>query len=256
MNQIFPRANILGVNVSAINMDQALKTIEDWVERQEHRYVCVTPAHGIMECQQQPDLLPIFNASGMTTPDGMGVVWLLKLLGFSHVSRVYGPDLMLAVCDRFQYRFKHFLYGGNPEVAEQLSNTLQIRFPSLKIIGTYSPPFRPLTPEEDDQIIAHINETQPDIVWVGLSTPKQERWMADHLGKINAPVMVGVGAAFDFLSGNKKQAPKWIQKSGLEWLFRLITEPQRLWRRYIQYPLFVILVMLQLTGLKKYPVDS
>ena len=248
------RGNILGVNVSAINMDQALKIIDDWIERREQNYVCVTPAHGVMDCQYQPELREIFNKSGLTTPDGMAIVWLLKLRGFHHVSRVYGPDLMLAVCNHSPAMgYRHFLYGGNPNVPEALAFNLQSRFPGLNIVGTYSPPFHPLTIEEDSKIVEMINYAQPDVVWVGLSTPKQELWMAEHSGKINAPVMIGVGAAFDFLSGNKKQAPRWIQRNGLEWLYRLYTEPARLWRRYIQYPVFVILVLAQLMGLKKYP---
>jgi len=248
------RANILGVHVSAINMYQALRAIDHWIVHREKYYVCVTPAHGVMECQTQPDLKQIFNSSGLTTPDGMAIVWLLKLMGYHHVSRVYGPDLMLAVCHRSQeMRYRHFLYGGNPNVPETLALNLQSRFPDLNIVGAYSPPFRPLTVEEDEKIIETINQVQPDVVWVGLSTPKQELWMAEHLGKINAPVMIGVGAAFDFLSGNKKQAPRWVQQIGLEWLFRLSTEPARLWRRYVQYPVFVLLVLGQLTGIKKYP---
>jgi N-acetylglucosaminyldiphosphoundecaprenol N-acetyl-beta-D-mannosaminyltransferase len=131
-------------------------------------------------------------------------------------------------------------------------NQLQASFPGLCVVGVYSPPFRPLTPEEDQQVIETINNKNPDIVWVGISTPKQERWMASHLEKLNAPVLIGVGAAFDFLSGNKPQAPLWMQKSGLEWFFRLATEPRRLWRRYIQYPKFVLLVAAQACGILKF----
>jgi N-acetylglucosaminyldiphosphoundecaprenol N-acetyl-beta-D-mannosaminyltransferase len=187
----------------------------------------------------------------------MSVVWLLKMMGYRNVSRVYGPDLMESIC---QYssnnrQFRHFLYGGAEGIPELLSEMLRIDNPNLNVVGTYSPPFRPLTAEEDRDIVAQINVAEPDIVWVGISTPKQERWMSNHVDAINAPVLIGVGAAFDFLSGNKNQAPKWIQQSGFEWLFRLLNEPKRLWRRYIEYPYFLILILSQLLRLKIYPME-
>jgi N-acetylglucosaminyldiphosphoundecaprenol N-acetyl-beta-D-mannosaminyltransferase len=146
------------------------------------------------------------------------------------------------------------LYGGAEGVPERLANRLKQRYPELQIVGSYSPPFRPLTDEEDEQIVQTINATDPDIVWIGLSTPKQERWMAKHLGRLTAPVLIGVGAAFDFHSGLKNQAPRWMQRRGLEWLFRLASEPRRLWRRYlVNNPLFVLKVLQQALGLKHYP---
>jgi N-acetylglucosaminyldiphosphoundecaprenol N-acetyl-beta-D-mannosaminyltransferase len=209
-----------------------------------------------MDAYRDPELRRIFNASGMTTPDGMAIVWLLRLQGHRRVSRVYGPDLMLEVCRAGVAKgYRHFLYGGDEGVANRLAQALVERFPGLRIAGTHTPPFRALTDDEDLQVIAKINASGADIVWVGLSTPKQEWWMAGHLGKIDAPVMVGVGAAFDFLSGRKPQAPLWIQRSGLEWLFRLATEPRRLWPRYRQYPLFVVLAVAQLLGLKRFPAE-
>ncbi len=251
------RVNLLGVGISAVNMGLALKTVEEWIARHEHTYVCVTPAHALMECYRQPDLRVIFNRSGMTTPDGMSVVWLLRLYGRREVGRVYGPDLMHSVCRLSQEKgWRHYLYGGEPGVPELLKSSLRDLYPGLKIAGTYSPPFRPLTEEEDRQVIQRINAADPDIIWVGISTPKQEYWMSQHLGRLNAPVMVGVGAAFDFLSGRKPQAPRWMQRSGLEWLFRLGSEPNRLWRRYIQYPLFAGLVLAQFLGLMKFPLDA
>lgn len=251
-----PRANLLGVKVSAINMGQALRTIQGWIEHQKPNYVCVTSAHGLLECQDSPYLKRVFNGSGMATPDGMGVVWALKLNGERQVDRVYGPDLMLAVCEQsLRHGWRHYFYGGAPGVAEELARCLGDRFPGLEVAGTYCPPFRPLTPEEDREVIQDINSSGADIVWVGISTPKQERWMADHIGQVDAPVLVGVGAAFDFLSGKKKQAPRWIQRSGLEWLFRLLQEPSRLWQRYIQLPVFVVLVLAQVLGLKQFSVD-
>jgi len=214
--------------------------------------------HTVMECQRDPALKRIHNRSGMTTPDGMPLVWLSRLHGHRHVSRVYGPDLLIAVCqESIRAGYRHFFYGGAEGVPEALAAALLRRFPGLVVAGTYSPPFRPLTPEEDEQIVAMINRARPDIVWVGLGAPKQEYWMAEHVGRLEAPVMVGVGAAFDFHSGRKKQAPRWMQRSGLEWLFRLLTEPRRLWRRYlINNPLFLWLVALQLLGLRRYPLDG
>jgi N-acetylglucosaminyldiphosphoundecaprenol N-acetyl-beta-D-mannosaminyltransferase len=256
MSTALPRANILGVNISAINLAEAVEIIEIWITQGQQNYICVTPAHGVMDCQRDPELKRIFNHSGLTTPDGMSIVWLLKWMGYCHVNRVYGPDLLLAACERsLETGWRHFFYGGAPGIAQSLSGRLIARFSRLQVAGTYAPPFRPITPAEDRTITERINAAGPDIVWVGLSTPKQERWMAGHVGKLHAPVLVGVGAAFDFFSGAKPQAPRWIQRSGFEWLFRLVTEPRRLWRRYIQYPYFLWLVLGQMIGLKHYPVD-
>ncbi len=251
-----PRTNILGVAISAINLEQALGFVVRCIETLTPSYICVTPAHGVMDCQADPALRHIFNGSGLTTPDGMAIVWLLKLHGHAHASRVYGPDLMSAVCAMsVKHGYRHYFYGGAPGVAEILAARLQERNPGLLVAGVYSPPFRALTPEEDCQVVARINASQPDIIWVGISTPKQERWMSEHTGRLTAPVMVGVGAAFDFLSGRKKQAPHWMQRAGLEWLFRLGSEPRRLWRRYLKYPQFALLVMAQLLGLKSYRLE-
>ncbi|MEN8242910.1 MAG: WecB/TagA/CpsF family glycosyltransferase, partial [Chloroflexota bacterium] len=220
-------------------------------------YICVTPAHGVMDCYHDPSLKTIFNHSGMTTPDGMAIVWLLKLYGHKHVSRVYGPDLMLAACEAgLEKGWRHFFYGGNPGVADRLAERLTDLFPAINIAGTYSPPFRPLSLDEEKQVTENIRAAKADIVWVGLSTPKQELWMSQFVDRLAVPVLVGVGAAFDFLSGTKKQAPRWVQRTGLEWLFRLLSEPQRLWRRYIQYPKFAILSLAQLLGFLNYSEEE
>jgi N-acetylglucosaminyldiphosphoundecaprenol N-acetyl-beta-D-mannosaminyltransferase len=249
--------NILGVGVSAVNMELALLAVDDWIIRCEAHYVCVRDVHGIVESQRSEDLRRIHNVAGMVTPDGMPLVWLSHLKGYRIVDRVYGPDLLLAVCEHsLALGYRHFFYGSDSGVPELLSKNLQSRFPGLKVAGTYSPPFRPLTAEEDNQVIARINGAHPDIVWVGLSTPKQEYWMAEHIGRLSAPVLIGIGAAFDFHAGIKKQAPRWMQRRGLEWLFRLASEPRRLWRRYlIDNPLFALLVLAQALGIKKYSID-
>lgn len=237
---------ILNVHLSPVNMTQALHTLQDWITTNARQYVCVAPAHSIMECVNDPNLLPVFNQAGMVTPDGMAVVWLLRLKGHRHVSRVYGPDLLLNACQYgLQHNWRHCFYGGAPGVAETLSQNLTRRFPGLQIAAALAPPFGELSPEQDRAFVRQINAAQPHIVWVGMSSPKQERWMHTHRHQIDAPVMVGVGAAFDFLSGTKPQAPRWMQRSGLEWLFRLASEPQRLWPRYRQYPRFAILALAE-----------
>lgn len=249
-----PRVNILGVGISAINMTTALDTIAGWTAQRASQYVCVFPVHSVMECQKDAELRRIANASGLTTPDGMPLVWLSRLRGYRHVTRVYGPDLMSAVCvASVEPGYRHFFYGGAEGVPEKLASVLARQYPGLNVVGTYAPPFRPLAPEEDERIVEMINATHADIVWVGLGTPKQDHWMATHVGRIKAPVLIGVGAAFDFLSGLKRQAPRWMQQTGLEWLFRLITEPRRLWRRYlVNNLLFVLLVLSQALRLKRY----
>jgi N-acetylglucosaminyldiphosphoundecaprenol N-acetyl-beta-D-mannosaminyltransferase len=247
--------DILGVRVSAINMAQGLDSIDEWIAQRQQHYVCITGVHGVIESQRDEELRQIHNDAGLVTPDGMPLVWVSRLRGHGHVERVYGPDLMLALCEHSLSKgYKHFFYGGEEGVHERLANNLRRRFPDLRVVGGHSPPFRPLTSEENEQIVDSINSADPDIVWIGLSTPKQERWMAEHVGRLIAPVLIGVGAAFDFHSGLKKQAPRWMQRSGLEWLFRLATEPKRLWRRYlVNNPLFVLRVLQQALGLKRYP---
>ncbi len=236
-----PRFDVLGVPVSAITMADALDTMDEWIRTRAHQYVCITGVHGVMESQRDEELRQIHRRAGLVTPDGMPLVWLAHLGGHPRVERVYGPDVMLASCERsLQTGARHFFFGGAPGVADRVAARLGARFPGLSVAGTYSPPFRPPTREEDERVITAINDTDPDIVWVGLSTPKQERWMADHVGRLRAPVLVGVGAAFDFHAGIKPQAPRWVQRRGLEWAFRLATEPRRLWKRYvINNPLFV-----------------
>jgi N-acetylglucosaminyldiphosphoundecaprenol N-acetyl-beta-D-mannosaminyltransferase len=245
-----PRTNVLGVGVSALTMDSAVQIIDGWIVRQQPHYVCVSGVHGVMESQRDERLRRIHNAAGLVTPDGMPLVWLNHLHGQRHVERVYGPDLLLAVCAHsLTAGYRHYFYGGAEGVPELLAARLSERFPGLQVAGTFSPPFRALTADEDADVIARINASQADIVWVGLSTPRQERWMADHVGRLRAPVLVGVGAAFDFHAGLKPQAPRWMQRNGLEWLFRLLSEPRRLARRYLlNNPLFVFLVVQQALG--------
>jgi N-acetylglucosaminyldiphosphoundecaprenol N-acetyl-beta-D-mannosaminyltransferase len=231
---VIPRVDVLGVGISAVSMDQAVAEISRWVDEGERHYVCVTGVHGVMESQRDPALAAIHNRSGLTTPDGMPMVWAGHRAGARHMTRVYGPDLMLELCGLGARRgWSMYFYGGGEGTPERLAERLTARFPGLKVAGTYSPPFRPLTPEEDDEVVARINEAQPDVVWVGLSTPKQERWAAAHRSRLHAPAIIAVGAAFDFHAGLLPQAPRWMQQRGLEWAYRLVKEPRRLWKRYL-----------------------
>jgi N-acetylglucosaminyldiphosphoundecaprenol N-acetyl-beta-D-mannosaminyltransferase len=229
-----PRVDVLGVGVSAIDMPMALQLIDQWISQGDRRYICVTGVHGVMESQRDPRLRNVHNRSGLTTPDGMPLVWAGRAAGARHMDRVYGPDLMLAACELARARgYSSFFYGGRPGVPERLAARLEDAYPGLKIAGTYAPPFRQLSVEEDEDVVRLISAAQPDLVWVGLGTPKQELWMAAHAHQLDTGVLIGVGAAFDIHAGLTRQAPRWVQRSGLEWAFRLAQEPRRLWGRYL-----------------------
>ena len=249
-----PRYNVLGVGVSALTLKQARDLIIGAHGTQRRGYVCLGTAHGLTEARRDSDLRRIYNDSWLTTPDGMPLVWL----GPPGVERVYGPDLMLAVCDAGRsVGLRHYLCGGLPGVAAQLKERLEARFSGLTIVGTFTPPFRALNESETAALRADVSRTRPDVIWVGLSSPKQEKFMDRTWRDLDAGVMIGVGAAFDFHSGRVRQAPRWIQRSGLEWLFRLGTEPRRLGPRYLKTnPLFILCVLAQLTRLKKYPITG
>jgi len=252
------RINVLGVGISAISLDMAVAGVRRALEKKEKGYICVTGVHGVSEAQSDPELRQILNRAFLCTPDGMPLVWMGWLHGQKHMTRVYGPDLMLAVMALSeQMGWRHFFYGGAAGTARKLREKLLERFPKLQVAGTYEPPFRPLNEQEQAALQEMIRQTRPDAIWVGLSTPKQERFMAASLPKLDATLMFGGGAAFDFLAGTARQAPRWMQRSGLEWLFRLCCEPRRLWKRYVKNnPLFVARVFCQLTRLKKYPIPE
>src|SRR5215813_2825550 len=237
--------DILGVGVTAINMNDAIAAIEHWISEGRRTYVCITGVHGVMEARRDYRLQRIHNEAGMVTPDGMPLVWLSRLFGKARTERVYGPDLMRLMTVVSSLRgYRQFYYGGAEGVVDKLKHVLLNAHPKLDVAGTFCPPFRELTQQEDQAVVDTINAARAHIVWVGLSTPKQEFWMAWHLGRIEAPVMIGVGAAFDFLAGTKRQAPHWMQRNGLEWMFRLCSEPRRLWRRYFYIvPGFAILAV-------------
>jgi N-acetylglucosaminyldiphosphoundecaprenol N-acetyl-beta-D-mannosaminyltransferase len=251
------RVNVLGVGISVINLQSALAAIADAVRARRKGYICVTGVHGVMEAQTDQAFRKILNAAFLCTPDGMPMVWAGKLGGHSGMRRVYGPDLMQEVCAWSEKNpCRHFFFGGAPGVAETLRDKLTARFPSLLVVGCFTPPFRALNAEEQGQLQEIVRAARPDILWVGLSTPKQEKFMAEYLPRLDATLMIGVGAAFDFFSGRVKQAPRWMQRSGLEWCYRLCQEPRRLARRYFRNnPLFAIKIAAQLGGLKKYSLD-
>ncbi|MDQ4144220.1 MAG: WecB/TagA/CpsF family glycosyltransferase [Actinomycetota bacterium] len=233
-NPHIPRIDVLGVGISAINMATAVDEISRWVRDGEQHYVCVTGVHGVMESQRDPEMRRIFNDSGLTTPDGMPMVWAGHRAGAAEMQRVCGRDLMLSLCAvAVENGWSSYFYGGAVGVAELLAQRLTMRFPGLRIAGCLSPPFRPLSPDEDREIVATINGARPDLLWVSLGVPKQERWMASHLGRVHAPALLGVGAAFDMHAGLVPHAPMWMQRTGFEWLYRLAHEPRRLWRRYL-----------------------
>ena len=248
MNCNYERINILGVPVSAISMGDAIAAIEQWIEHRTPHYVCIRDVHGVIASRKDPRLREIHKQAGLVTPDGMPLVWLSRLFGSCRTERVYGPDLMRELTAISAQRgYRQFYYGGTEGVAETLAQYLAAIHPGLQVAGQFCPPFRELTPEEDQAVVDTINAARPDIVWVGLSTPKQEYWMANHLGRIDAPVMVGVGAAFDFLAGTKPQAPLFMQRNGFEWLFRAASEPRRLGRRYAYIvPAFAMLAAADL----------
>jgi len=227
-------ADVLGVNVSAIDMGLAVKLADEWIASGHPGYICVTGVHGVMEAQRDPALLRILNDSVINLPDGMPMTWVGRLQGFRKMDRVFGPDFMSAMCRRSSKRgYRIFLYGGKPGVAKTLSDALQGDIPGLQVVGTYTPPFRTLSPKEEEDLVIQVHRSKAHILWVGLSTPKQERFMDHMVDRLQVPLLVGVGAAFDFHTGHIRDCSPWIKRAGLQWLHRLIQDPKRLWRRYL-----------------------
>ena len=246
------RVNILGVGAMPLDLCKAVAMLEQWRVERRREYVCLISVHGLVVAQRDPAIRASLNRCGMAAEDGMPLVWWSRLAGFPQARRVCGSDLLDAVCAYGLPRsYRHYFYGASPRVLDLLVTRLERRHPGLIVAGRRSPPFRRLTAAEDAEDIAAINEARPDFVWVGLGMPKQEKWMVEHLGKINATALLGVGAAFDFHAGTKPRAPIWMQRSGLEWLFRLMTEPRRLAHRYlIDNALFVGYTLRQVTKWK------
>jgi N-acetylglucosaminyldiphosphoundecaprenol N-acetyl-beta-D-mannosaminyltransferase len=262
MSQISPKPNtdkeppsygVLGVRVRAVQIPDVVTRMEGWIaEESRSHFIAVTGMHGIVEAQHDVSFKEILEAADLVVPDGMPLVWLGRMHGYSLRRRVYGPELTENFCKVTRKKYRHFFYGGALGVAETLAEHLSRRH-GICVAGTYSPPFRPLTAEEDREITELINVTKSDVVWVGLGTPKQERWMFEHRKSVNAPVLIGVGAAFDFLTGRVTQAPPWMREHGLECLFRFCQDPLRLWRRYVIYGSeFAWKASLEAIGLRKF----
>ena len=250
----FGYVDVLGVEIAATDLDGAVYAADQWIRSGGCGYVCVTSVHGVMEAQRDPSFRHILNHGMMNLPDGMPLVWLGRLQGAEHIDRVFGPDFLTEFCRLSLARgYRHFLYGGNPGVAEQLKDSLERRFPGIEIVGTYTPPFRPLNDKEEREVITRIRSSRVDVVWIGLSTPKQERFMAKFADKLRVPLLVGVGAAFDFHTGRIRDCSPWVKRSGLQWLHRLLQDPKRLWRRYLRNnPAFVWKILCQsLRSLRK-----
>jgi N-acetylglucosaminyldiphosphoundecaprenol N-acetyl-beta-D-mannosaminyltransferase len=250
---------VLGVRVHAVQIQDVVARMEEWIHSRSgcHSIAC-TSMHGIVEAQHDPTFKEVLSATDLVVPDGMPLIRLGRGQGHYLPHRVYAPDLVLAFCEKGPvHGHKHFFYGGEPGVAERLAESLRTRFPGLNIVGTCSPPFRPLTAAEDEEIVEVINRASPDVLWVGLGAPKQEPWMHAHKSRLQVPVLVTVGAAFDMLSGRKKQAPRWMREHGLEWFFRLMQEPRRLWRRYLVYGAqFIAYLALERFGLKNFDASG
>lgn len=228
------RVDVLGIHVSVTDMEHTVGTFARWIDDGEQHLVCVSDMNALLHARADKQLTEVYNTSGMTLPDGMPLVWAGKKAGFDRMDRVCGPDLIERVMAEAEQRgWSQYFYGGADGVAEKLRDTFTARHPGLKVTGVYSPPYRALTAEEDDEIVARLNEANPDIIWVGLGAPKQERWMAEHRDRLDAAILIGVGAAFDFHTGRLDRAPDWMQRAGLEWSYRLYKEPRRLWRRYV-----------------------
>ena len=238
--------DILKVKFDLISYNLVMEIIERWKQNDERHYVTLTPPHSVLTCHRDGKLYQATTEASMTLPDGVGIILAANLLGYPHNGRATGPTLMLKLCDWCRAaRFRHFFYGGASGVAEALAERLTAQFPGLEVAGTCCPPFRDLSPAEDAEIVQRINEARPDIVWVGLGSPKQEKWMLQHLGRMQATAMIGVGAAFDFHSGNVKWTPAWTRRLGLEWAYRLTQNPRRMWRRNLDSPVFLSKVIWQ-----------
>jgi N-acetylglucosaminyldiphosphoundecaprenol N-acetyl-beta-D-mannosaminyltransferase len=247
------KLDVLGIGVSAANMGSTLDEVDRWVAEGVKGYATLTGVHGLMEARRDPAVGRAYNEADLSLPDGMPLVWLLWQAGFDKADRVYGPDLMLALFEHSVDRgYRHYLYGSSPRVLAVLEERLRQRFPGVQIVGSHSPPMRPAGALEDPAVLDEINAVRPDILWVGLGAPKQDLWMARHRPLLNAAALFGVGAAFDFHAGLLRLAPRWIQRAGLEWAFRMAMEPKRLAQRYLfNIPPFVLMVAAQKLGFRR-----
>ena len=226
--------DVLGVKISAVNPQKAEEIVSDMIARRSKGYVCVAPVSTVMDCQKDPVYHQLVNNADLVTPDGAPIAWLGRLAGRKDVARTYGAEFMERLCDHGRpLGWKHFFYGATPEVCDKLEHCLKEKFPGLNVVGKFAPPFMPRAERLDQELVKRINASQADIIWVGLGAPKQDYWNVLNRLALDAPVLIGIGAAFDFIAGVKPRAPRWMQVLGFEWLFRLCCEPRRLWRRYL-----------------------
>ncbi len=244
--------NIIGLKISLTDYSNAIGLVMLWSQNDKSCYICAANVHMLMEAHDSPGFARIVNEADLVTPDGVPLVWMMRLKGQRNQQRVYGPTLMLHVLSMAaRENIPVGFYGGAPHVLDTLVERMKERFNGLNIVYSYSPPFRELSPQEKEEVVGNIDRSGVRILFVGLGCPKQEIWMAEHRGKVRA-VMLGVGAAFDFHSGVKSQAPSWMQSLGLEWLFRLLTEPRRLWKRYLYHnSRFIFLAIADLLGFRR-----
>ena len=249
-----PSFRVLGTRVDALTLERAIAEVESWIESGDcGRCVALTNVNNVMEARANPRFHSAMEAMDMSLPDGMPLAWLARRLGYRDTRRVPGPDFVPAFCQATAHRhYRHYFYGAGPGIADKMAGNLQKMAPGMEIAGAFSPPFRPLSAEEDNYIVEMINRAKPDVLWVGLGCPKQEYWLVEHRERLKVPVILAVGQAFDIHAGTLKRAPRWMREHGLEWLFRLLSEPRRLWRRYLisnsQFVFYVALDAVRVAG--------
>lgn len=249
------RARVLGIQVDALDMKSAVARTRELLAAATSSYICVAAVHGVMEAQRSAELADAYDNAALTIPDGMPLVWVGHFQGHKSMQRVTGPDFMVEIFRRKEFaNLRHFLYGGDVGVAQQLKAILSRRFPHVQIVGAQTPPFRDLTAEEEVALVAHIRAAQPDIIWIGLGCPRQEVFMQRYVKLFDALVMVGVGAAFDYHTNRIRDSAEWVKRAGLQWLHRLIQDPRRLWKRYLRNnPVFIWRITLQLLAERRSP---
>lgn len=248
-----PRVTIGALQVDAVDLQSTVELVGSWIENRTRQYLCFCNIRSVAQSSRDPHLNQAYAHAALVVPDGMPLVWILKMFGFAAVTRVYGPDFVLAFCQHSSGKnWRHAFYGGSPGIADSMAHALHSKYPHLQIAGTWSPPFRDLSPQEEQRYISEINETKPDILWVGLGCPKQEKWIARNRAQLNAPVLAGVGYAFDVHSGIAQQAPPWMRQNGLEWFFRSLQKPSRIWSHLVVDGSIILRLALQ-TLLERQP---
>lgn len=248
-------ANLLGVAIEALDMEQALAAIARRLRQGPRGYVCFADVHGILEALKSTAVAAAYEHAAMVMPDGTPTMWVGRAQGLTGMECVTGPGLMAEVFRRREFaRYSHFFYGGEPGVAGELASTLHRQFPWARIAGVYTPPFRDLTEGEEEELAAEVQRLKPDMVWVGISTPRQDLWMQRMMPRLQTRMIFGVGAAFDFLTGRIRLCPAWMKRAGLHWLHRLAQDPARLWRRNVKNTAFLWHIALQLSGARRYPM--